>query len=800
MPKSSPKDPGSPTGKISDKRSSNRKKTEPARKPVGLGSVILFWPFLIFHGLISPLPKFIRVPLRILGDPVIAGLYAGLAMAAFYFVRAQPFDMAKVAEMPERTVVYDRRGEELGRIHGEKRDVIKVSEVAQDFIFAILAREDKRFYKHGGVDWVGVGRAVVETFKRGGAAQGASTLTMQLARNSFALKSKWLDFSPKIQELDRKLLETAVSYRIESSYSKEEVLQHYVNRIFWGHQVRGIEEASRTYFEKHAKELTLSESALLAGIVRGPNAFSPFNDAEKAIRERNSVLDRMVAEGFITQEQSDVAKKEAISIRPEWRRIFHDSYAMDAIRRELERILEEENIELGGLQITTTIDHLIQKKAEEALDAKLRQIERTPGYAHQTRAAWNELPADKKTQPQYLQGSVVAIENLTGAVLAIVGGRNADESKFNRALQAKRQIGSVFKPFVYLAGFESGIRPDTLISDGPLDIGSWRPKNSDGTFGGYLPASTGLIRSRNTMSIRIGSRAGIEKVSDTAISVGFETPIPKSPTSYLGAWEATTYEVASAYTVFPNSGVRYAPRIIKEIRDRNGNVVWPEKGDSPYISYEAVNPGASWSVSKILGEVTTRGTAASVKSLGFNKPCAGKTGTTNDYKDAWFAGYTSSITCAVWVGLDTPKKTIEKGYGSTLALPVWVEVMKTADKLGYKAEGLKSQLSFVECRLCRTSGKRATAGCELAQEAYTDNVPKDNVPAENDLCPDHPAKALPVDGEIPEATTSDRPPKAQQVEDQGPVPDEMEIDIPKAIPVAEGDVLKAIPVPESEGR
>jgi len=801
MPKSSPKDPGSQTGKISDKRSSNRKKAEPARKSAGLGTVILFWPFLLFHGLISPLPKFLRIPLRILGDPAIAGLYAGLAMAAVYFVRAQPFDMAKVAEMPERTVVYDRRGEELGRIHGEKRDVIRVADVSQDFIFAILAREDKRFYKHGGVDWIGVGRAMRENVVRGGAAQGASTLTMQLARNSFALKSKWLDFSPKIQELDRKLLETAVSYRIEKSYSKEEILQHYLNRIFWGHQVRGIEEASRTYFEKHAKELTLSESALLAGIVRGPNAFSPFNDAEKAIRERNSVLDRMVAEEFITNEQADVAKKEAISIRPEWRRIFHDSYAMDAIRRELERILEEENIELGGLQITTTIDHLIQKKAEEALDAKLREIERKPGYAHQTRAAWTELPADKKPRPEYLQGSVVAIENLTGAVLAIVGGRNADESKFNRALQAKRQIGSVFKPFVYLAGFESGIRPDTLISDGPLEIGGWRPKNSDGTFGGMLPASTGLIRSRNTMSIRVGTRAGVEKVSDVAVSVGFETPIPKSPTSYLGAWEATTYEVASAYTVFPNSGVRYAPRLIKEIRDRNGNVVWPERGDSPYISYEAVNPGASWSVSKILGEVTTRGTAASVKSLGFNKPCAGKTGTTNDYKDAWFAGYTSSITCAVWVGLDTPKKTIDKGYGSTLALPVWVEVMKTADKLGYKAEGLKSQLSFVECRLCRSSGKRATRGCELAQEAYTDNVPKDIVPAENDLCPDHPAKALPLDGE-PEAPVSERPPKAQPVSDEGPIPDEMEIEIPKAIPVDESEagVQRAIPVDEGDGR
>lgn len=783
MPKSSPKDPGSPTGKISDKRPSNRKKPEPT-KPAGLGTVVLFWPFLLFHGILKPLPKALRIPLRMLGDPAIAALYGGLILAIFYFVRAQPFDMAKVAEMPERTIVYDRRSHELGRIHGEKRDIIDISRVSQDFIYAILAREDKRFYTHGGVDWFGVGRAMTENVKRGGIDQGASTLTMQLARNSFLLKTKLLDFSPKLQELDRKLLETAVAYRIESAYDKEAILTHYVNRIFWGHQIRGIEEASRTYFEKHAKDLTLSESALLAGIVRGPNAFSPFKDIDGAIRERDSVLDRMVAEKFIPQDKADAAKKEPLSIRPEWRRIFHDSYAMDAIRRELERILEEENLELGGLEITTTIDHLLQKKAEDALDAKLKSVERSPGYPHQTRSAWNALPTDKKTPPAYIQGSVVVIENLTGAVLAIVGGRDADESKFNRALQARRQIGSVFKPFVYLAGFDAGIRPDTLISDGPVDIGGWRPKNADGKYGGSLPASTGLIRSRNTMSVRVGSRAGIDKVAETALSVGFETPMPRSPTSYLGAWEATTYEVASAYTVFPNGGVRYAPRLIKEIRDRAGNVIWPEKDNSPFISYEAVNAGAAWSVSNILREVTTRGTAASVKALGFGKPCGGKTGTTNDYKDAWFAGYTSSITCAVWVGLDTPKKTIEKGYGSTLALPVWVEVMKTADKLGYKAEGIKSQLSFAECRLCRSSGKRATAGCEAAGEAYTDQVPLGNVPAENDLCPDHPARALPVDGD--DLAGSGRPPKAQPVADESPIQEEMEPEVLKAIPVDEG--------------
>ncbi len=783
MPKPSPKDSSTPAGKLSESRAANRKKAPPA-KPVGLGSVILFWPFHIFHALLKPLPTFVRVPLRLGGDLVLCGLYIGLAMAVFYFVRARPYDMAKVAEMPQRTIVYDRRGHELGRIHGEKRDVIALSQVSKDFPAAILAREDARFFNHGGVDWIGVARAMVENLKRGGIEQGASTLTMQLARNSFPLKSKWLGFSSKLQELDRKFLEVAVSYRIEANYDKEEILTHYVNRIFWGHSIRGIEEASRTYFEKNAKDLTLSESALLAGIVRGPNAFSPFNDIEKAARERDTTLDRMVLAGSISAEEAEAAKKDPITVRPEWRRIFHDSYAMDAIRRELERILEDENIELGGLEITTTIDHLIQKKAEDALDAKLRQIERSPGYPHQTRAQWKELPADAKTRPEYIQGSIVAIENLTGSVLAIVGGRNADESKFNRALQGRRQIGSVFKPFVYMAAFDKGVRPETLVSDGPIYRGeieggrNWRPQNSDGKFGGMLPAATGLIRSRNTMSVRLGNRAGLDKVAETAQAVGFETPVPRSPTSYLGAWEATTWEVASAYTIFPNGGVRYPQRIIDEIRDRKGNVLY--KNDR--ISYSAARAGSAWTVSNILREVTERGTAASVKSLGFNKPCGGKTGTTNDYKDAWFAGYTSSITCAVWVGMDTPKKTIDRGYGSTLALPVWVEIMKTADKLGYKAEGLKSQLSFVECRLCRESGKWATAGCENAGEAYTGNVPADIAPAKSDLCPVHPAKALAVDETT--AHRDDEPLRAQPVSEDELIMEEEEAPL-KAIPVEE---------------
>ncbi|BCX50309.1 hypothetical protein HAHE_42170 [Haloferula helveola] len=770
--------------------SSSNRRRKPARKRVGFGTLVLFWPLILLQRITAPLPGFQRFLIRLVGHPALLAIYFLIPLVLFYYARARNYDMAKVEEMPERSVVLDRRGKELGRIHGEKRDIIDISKISQDFIFAILAREDERFYKHRGVDWIGFGRATLRNVKDMGMTQGASTLTMQLARNSYNLNADWLSFSDPLQDLDRKFLEIAVSYRIEGNYEKQEILEHYVNRIFWGHTIRGIEEASRTYFEKHAKDLTLSESALLAGIVRGPNAFSPFRDIPDAIKERDATLDRMVDAEFITKEQADAAKAEEVKVRPEWRRVFHDSWAMDAVRRELERILEEEDIEFGGLQITTTIDSLVQQKAEESLNSHLRSFERSAGYPHQTRAAWQDLP-EPKPNPKYIQGSVVVIENLTGSIVATVGGRDADESKFNRSTQARRQVGSTFKPFVYLSAFERGLRPDTMISDDPLKpgevkgAGRWSPSNSDGKFNGWQPASYGLIRSRNTMSVRVGNYAGNAKVAEVAEAVGFEQPLQKDPTAFLGTLEASPEELASAFTVFPNGGERYPPRIIAEIRDRNGEVQF----SNPQLSYQAVGNGSAWTTSQILHEVMERGTGASVKRLGFHKPCGGKTGTTNDYKDAWFVGYTSSLTCAVWVGLDQPKTTINRGYGSVLALPVWAEVMKTADRLGYKAEGLRSKLSFTDCRLCRTSGQRATEGCEEAGEAYTDSVPLDLVPGPGSFCQIHQGdpsiagdnvpKARPVDPE------SESAPKA--------VPVSPSNDVPRAVPVEE-PVPRALPV------
>ncbi len=765
MPKHNPPD--------TNRRRKEAPGSAPSRGPGGL-SILLFWPFHLFNLFTRPFATPVKFLLRLAGYPVVAGIYGLVFFAVAYGVRAQKYDLAKIHAMPERSIIHDRLGEEIGRIHGEKRSIVPLHQVAENFRKAILAREDERFYQHGAVDLIGIARAVLKNL--GGKKEGASTLTQQLVSDIFQLK-RGENRGDTLRQLDRKMLEIAIAFRLEASLEKDDILEAYINQINWGRQIKGVGEASRIYFEKHPSELTLSESALLAGIVRGPDSFNPFKSMDAATRERGTTLARMVTAGVITPAEAQAAKAEPIEVRPEWRRETQESYAMDAIRRDLEVILEKENIELGGLSITTTIDLRIQRKGEEALDKKLREVERLSGYPHPTRAAWREAPAEKRKEPAYIQGAAVVVENRTGAVLAIIGGRDANESRFNRATQARRQIGSLFKPFVYLAAFDKGLRPDTSISDGPIQSGeikgggTWHPDNSDGKFGGMQPVSYGLIRSRNTMSVRVGNHAGIPVVKEVARMAGFTTPMPENPSSFLGSWEASPWEIATAYTIFPNDGVRYRPYLISEIKDRDGNVLYPAN----QISYPAAKAGSAWSVSRILNEVATHGTAASVTRLGFDKPCGGKTGTTNDFKDAWFAGYTSTLTCAVWAGFDTPKKTIQGGYGSALALPVWVDIMKTADRLGYKAGKLNSKSNLVEMELCRHSGKRATNGCQSAGSAYQDRVPADIALPANDLCPLHPARAQAVD-EATLTSTEPAPPRAQPVEEDADIP-------LKAIPV-----------------
>ncbi|MGC6580892.1 MAG: transglycosylase domain-containing protein [Akkermansiaceae bacterium] len=676
--------PRKKSAKKKSARKSGAKKNPPTQREFAARD-FFFAPYTLICWLTRDFHGLIRWPLRFVLCGVFTGFIAFLSAALFYFGLASTYDLAEVEKMPARTEILDcdgeilrnSKGQEIGYLHGKNRHLVNYDEVSPYFIDALICREDARFREHGGVDLRGVARSIYRAFTRG-KGEGASTITMQLARNSYTLKKPG---HGKLKSLHRKALEIAIAYRIESKFEKNEILQHYMNRIFWGGSIMGIESASRTYFGKSAHQINLSESALLAGIIRAPNAFSPLKDPEAAKKERDTVLGRMVHYQRLGQEEADATKNSPINIPSASERIIQGSYALDAIRRDLEEILERESIKDGGLIIRTTLDPNIQEAAERSMEKRLRRIEATPGYQHQKRTQWN-----KRSAPQYLQGAAVVIDNASGGVLAIVGGRDAGESQFNRALQSRRPIGSLFKPFIFLAALENGLGIHDPVSDARITPGEisgapqdWSPNNSDGKYYRSIPASRALIESRNTSSIRVGTVAGIENVIEMAQSVGLQSKrIDPVPSSFLGSWGATVEDVASAYSIFPNGGRRFRPYYVTSIEDRSGRVLWK----NGRLYHEAASSRASREVSEILAQVNTRGTGRAISSrYGFTKPSAGKTGTSNDYHDGWYAGYTSALTCAVWVGLDSPKKIISGGEGARLALPIWVDIMKTADRL-----------------------------------------------------------------------------------------------------------------------
>jgi len=598
-------------------------------------------------------------------------LLAGAVFAVFLFYGtwAQTFHMKSVGEMPERSTVYDADGKIYSRLAGANRLKVSLSEVSPEFIAAVLAREDARFYDHKGIDWRGVVRALSRDVVRMKAKEGASSLTMQLARNSLPLGGR---------TFSRKLLEAMVALRIEREFTKQQILELYVNRIYFGSGCYGVETASQAYFGKNASKLNLSEAALLAGLIRGPNRFSPLKNPKGAAVQRDAVLDRMVALKKITSSQAEQAKKTKIVTHPKRMPQIQENYAMDAVQRALSLILTQDQMDDGGLSIYTTLDSSVQNAAQDALETQLSKIERQSNFRHPTKAEYKppENGEGDAAMP-YLEGAVVMIDNASGGIRALVGGRDYAQSKFNRALApANRQIGSAFKPFVYTVAFSHGLFPSSAISDGPIQpgeidgAGNWSPGNSDGTYGGVMPCSYGLIHSRNTMSVRVGQFAGLDTVQKIANDLGIAQNIPHGPASYIGSFESNLKDLTSAYTVFPNAGVRRQAYIIERIDDQRHKPIYL----SAHISSPALDPGATWMTSRLMQEVLTQGTAASARSLGFKLPAAGKTGTTNDYKDAWFIGYTTTLTCGVWVGFDQPTTIIPHGYGAALALPVWTQV------------------------------------------------------------------------------------------------------------------------------
>lgn len=614
---------------------------------------------------------------RILGALVKLGLVTLLLWVVVglgYYAWALGFDLRTIHEMNQRSVVYDFQGKSYSRLAGENRIVVPFDKVSNDFVNALICREDTRFYSHHGVDPIGVARAVVRNLILGGFREGASTITQQLARNSFPLGGK---------NLHRKLIEAALAFRIETELTKEEILEAYMNRIYFGSGTYGIEAASQTYFGKPASRLNLQEAATLAGLIRSPSRFSPFNDPKKSVRERNVVLKRMCDLGLITQSQRNESQSEELVTVAQPHLSPEDNWAMDAILRDLDMVLEPGQMDAGGLKIYSTIDGELQKASEESVIRRLREIESQPGYPHQPAGAFVGKVLDAEKSVPYLEASALAMDNKSGGIRAIVGGRDYGRSKFHRALFGRRQIGSTVKPFVYAEAFEKGLKLSDPVDDGrlgpgeiPSRYGSYDPSNSDGTYLGIRPAGDGLVYSRNTMTVRIGLRAGIDNIADAIERAGLSKDPPRYPSLCLGTFETNLKDLTAAYTVFATGGYKLQPYIIERVTDADGHLLYKATGGR----LQVFSPQATKMTAELLGEVIERGTASRARDLGLRGSAAGKTGTTNNFVDAWFLGFDNRLTCGVWVGFDQPRTIRPGGYGATLALPIWVDIIQAAKK------------------------------------------------------------------------------------------------------------------------
>lgn len=606
---------------------------------------------------------------RRLGRLILACFLLWALVGVFYLAWAWTFDLQEVGNIPQSSLVIDRNGDVYSRLAGENRRTVPLDRVSPFFIQAVIAREDARFLSHFGVDPVGVARAAMANLTAGRIRQGGSTLTQQLARNSFPLGGK---------NAHRKILEAALAVRIETVLSKDEILTHYMNRIYFGAGLFGIETASQAYFHKPAAELSLSEAALLAAIIRMPTRTSPFRNPDGALEQRNVVLRQMEEQGFISARQRIDAQQEPLVLAAERPRPPQEDWAMEVLWRELERVLPQSVLDGAGLRIFTTLDGRMQRAAVAAIEDQLQAVEARPGYGHPTKAQTDFVDPQSRGGTPYLQAAAMAVDNQTAGIRVLVGGRDYATSKFNRAFHARRQVGSAVKPFVYAAAFSSGLDPRTPVSDDrllpvemPKAFARYSPSNSDDTYRGMLPAKDGLILSRNTMTVRVGLWAGLDRVRETILAAGLTDDAPRSPVIFLGSFSGTLRALTAAYAALANGGIAPTPHLLDRVEDAHGRVLYSYRGTMQRI----LPSDAARATQEVMRETMTRGTGAIAANHGFRRPSAGKTGTTNDYKDAWFIGFDEETTCGVWVGFDQPRQIIDRGYGAALALPIWAKIM-----------------------------------------------------------------------------------------------------------------------------
>lgn len=659
---------------------------------------------------------------------LVAGIIGGVG--AFFYAKpryelAQSFNLDELKKIEIASRIFDRNGIELGRIFVQNRRPVTLDEVSNNFINALLAAEDSRFYQHKGVDLIGVTRALYYAVRSKELNQGASTITQQLARQTFELKD---------QTISRKVTEMFLASRIEREFSKQQILEFYLNRIYFGSGYYGIASAAEGYLGKDPSRLTPVEGATLAATVPNPYHRSPRSFPETSMRWRNHVLTRMAEEGFIDEDTKDRAIKSKVVTIPRGNITGKSAYVYEKVRQEVIDLLGKEAVSKGGFQIHTTIDSEIQNIAESQLKAQLDKIEERPDFAHPTRAqykakkaAFRESATPDQTfpAPTYLQGAVLMLDNRTGAIIASVGGRDFSDSMFDRTTQGRRPIGTAFKPFVYATAFEAGYFPGTLVDDIPMDarkvmiggttgiLGEWGPESLENKYENRITARRALAKSKNSASVRLGQKVGNSKVVDLATKAGmkFAGDLQKFNATFLGRNPTSLDELCLAYTIFPNSGRRPDKSfIISNIKDSSGNVIY-----SPQISMKedrVIDRYTAYQISSILNDSFAYGTAKKAREkYGLEEfPVAGKTGTEYDFTDNWFVGYTSEVTCVVWSGFDSTKTIFPEAFSSDTVLPVWSQVMNAAAQT-FEPKPFLPPADAEQAEICLKSGELASDRC-----------------------------------------------------------------------------------------
>ena len=546
----------------------------------------------------------------------------------------------------------------------EKRRAVRVVDIAPILIRAIMVTEDSRYFDHHGVDFVGVGRALAANLRAGAVRQGGSTLTQQLMKNFFLTPER---------TFSRKLEETAMALVAEHRYSKMQILENYLNEIYLGQRgargIYGVAEASDFYFGKDARDLDVADAALLAGLIRAPNAYSPFRSPERARQRRNTVLRSMHARGEIDEQTYRDALERPLRVVQADRKDNDAAFFVDYVKRELAERFSQSMLTTEGLEIYTTLDPILQEQATAAVREGVDELEL-------------EFPALRERARQHrLEAALVAIAPRTGAVRALVGGRDYSDSQFDRITQAQRQPGSAFKPILYLAGVASTdpdrhITPATLVEDEPFtweyEDQEWTPRNYRDSYGGEITVRTALEKSSNAAAARVAKNLGLDDVVDLARRMGVTSPLPKFPSIVLGSAEITPLEMVSAYGVFASGGMRAEPFAISRVETREGEEL---VGEVPVFK-RVVSPAEAFILTHMLQGVFENGTARSALRLGFERPAAGKTGTTNEYRDAWFIGFTPDLLAGVWVGFDGD--ALLNLSGGRAALPIWTSFMMSA--------------------------------------------------------------------------------------------------------------------------